>query len=380
MIRVLVVDDSAFMRKAISSMLSEDSDIQVIATARDGQDGVEKCQKLEPDVVTMDIEMPRLDGLSALKKIMDICPTPVIMCSSLTTDGSHETLRAMSDGAADFIAKDMSRQGLDIANIRDDLVSKVKAVARSVRFKHLRAKQRTLTKPVDGNTAPAKPTRKELRGGPQDAMPTFQSRAFDVVLIGSSTGGPPALEKVLTALPADLNVPIVIAQHMPLLFTKSLANRLSDMCAITVLHAEDGMPLLPGTALLSPGGSHGRIKRRINGAYQMCVSGEPASALYKPSVNELFYSGAKYAGSRVLAIVLTGMGDDGKIGATAIKQAGGQIIAQNEASCVVYGMPRAVTEADIVTARLEPTRIGETLRQLVTAPTPMADPDQRMAG
>ncbi len=350
--RILVVDDSAFMRRAISQMIASDPALTVVDTAYNGQDALEKIAKLQPDLVTLDIEMPVMDGMTALRKIQAL-PEPrpaVLMCSSLTKAGSHEALAAMTAGAADFIAKDASQVSLNITSIRDELIAKIKAIGAN-RRKSARGAAPFAAPATTATPAPTK-------------TPRLNAADFDVLLVGSSTGGPPALEKLLSPLPADFPLPIVIAQHMPALFTKSLSERLDHLCMVSVIQAAPGMPLHPGSVYIGEGGKHVRIVRSAAGRYALEVSDKPADALYKPSVNELFASGAKFAGARALAVVLTGMGDDGRIGATELKAKGGTILAQSAESCVVYGMPKAVNEAGLTIAALPPEQIGALLAQM----------------
>jgi len=352
-LRVLVVDDSAFMRRAITNMLKEDPGIEVVGTARDGKDAVSKVAELRPHVITLDIEMPEMDGLEALRRIRELPLTPipaVLMCSSLTTAGSREALKALNLGAADIIAKDASNYSANMDAMRDELVAKVKAIGKRVlRFGGCRSAVQAksgMIPTVSSNTA--KPSSASRIAGPGEmqnfntSSPALEPGRFDLIVIGSSTGGPPALEKILVTIAPQMQTPIVIAQHMPPVFTRSMASRLHDLCAIHVMHGEHGMPLYPGTATVIPGGQHGRVRMQRGGKLFLDIGPEPVSALYKPSVNELFASAATTTGARTLGVMLTGMGDDGKVGAAALKAAGGMIIAQDEATSVVWGMPRAV--------------------------------------
>jgi len=325
-------------------MIDSDPDLEVVDTARNGADGVEKAQRLKPDLVTLDIEMPVMDGLTALPEILK-SGAAVVMCSSLTTKGSEAALEALSAGAADVIAKDCSFASAEIDQIRDLLVSKLRAIG----------------------AARGAQTRGERRGvvSSSTAFELGES-GIDLVLIGSSTGGPPVLEEIISALPPELSVPVVIAQHMPGVFTKSMASRLDDKSAMTVVHADAVMPLLPGCVYVIQGGKHGKIKPAGTGRYSLRITDEPAGALYKPCINELFSSAATVARSRVLACVLTGMGDDGRLGAEQIRGAGGRVIAQEAATCVVYGMPKAVCDAGVAEAMLPPSAIALTIGRLVT--------------
>ncbi len=340
-IGVLVVDDSAFMRRAIQTMLSRQEGLTVLGAAQDGLEAVEACQRLQPDVVTLDIEMPRMDGLTALRQIKRVCRASVLMVSSLTTAGSVATFSALRSGADDFIAKDLSQVSLDIVKIESDLVAKVRQLG------------------IVSRTRATVP--KTIAVSSCDEPPKLRASHFDVVLIGSSTGGPPVLESILTALPAEFPLPVLVAQHMPLLFTRTMAQRLDEVCAMKVEHAAGGMRAEPGCVYIAPGGNHLRLRGLLGGVKLLEVSPRPTEALYKPSVNELFASAAKACAARCLAVVLTGMGDDGLEGGRTLHAAGGTILAQEPNSCVVYGMPRAVSQAGLITASLTPTQIAETL-------------------
>lgn len=325
MIRVVVVDDSAFMRKAISSMLANDPDIEVVGTARDGQQGIDMVRELSPDVVTMDVEMPVMDGLTALKRIMMEMPRPVIMISSLTVEGAEATLKALDAGAVDFIPKKLSRVSLEIIKIEEELRAKVKAVAKR-RFVRPRPQKAQHDCPWRGAAA--------------------TSRDKLVVAIGVSTGGPPAVQSILSQLPADFPACILIAQHMPAAFTGPFAKRLDSLSQLTVSEARDGDPVRPGLVYVAPGGTHLRL-RRDGMRHVVEVSREPAGALYKPSATELMASVADVAGNRALGVMLTGMGSDGLDGARRLKEAGGRLLAQSDSTCVVYGMPKAVVDAGL---------------------------------
>ncbi len=341
MIKVVVVDDSAFMRKAISTMLTKDPEIDVVATARDGEEGLEMIRRHDPDVVTLDIEMPRMDGLTALRHIMMEMPRPVLMVSSLTTEGAESTLKAMELGAVDFIPKQLSKVSLDIVKIEANLIAKVKAVAsRKLLLSRSRvaAVRPLVSAPAPQASAPGAPAR--------PAVAPSGSARRDVVAIGVSTGGPPAVQKILSALPADFPASIVIAQHMPQAFTGPFAKRLDGLCKISVKEAEAGDRLKPGCAFIAPGGQHLMLKQSVS-RVDLIVTPEPASALYKPSANVLITSVAESVGRRALGVILTGMGNDGMEGIRALKQKGGRALAQSDATCVVYGMPKAVVDAGL---------------------------------
>jgi len=349
--RVLIVDDSAVIRRTIRTLVEGEPDLEVVGMAHNGEEAVEMAARLRPDVITLDVEMPRMDGLSALRRIMRECPTGVIMCSTLTKEGSRETLQAMRLGAADFVAKSVGGAGVDMDRLRRELLRKIRAIGRG------RAQP-----PAPEPTQPLKdlpPPQRVSR-----VAPSFNPGDFDVVVVGSSTGGPPALETLLTRLPADLSAPIVIAQHMPGVFTAAMSERLDSVCALTVMHAQSGAPLLPGTVSIGEGGKHVFVVRAPSGRLALKVDREPEGSLYHPSVNLLFESAAQAVGRRTLGIVLTGMGEDGLEGGRALVGAGGTLLAQSEPTCVVYGMPKAVVDAGLARATLSPEELAWTLRRL----------------
>lgn len=335
--RVLIVDDSSFMRRALSRMLASDPGITVVGQAKDGKEGLDLALQLKPDVITLDIEMPEMDGLTTLRMIRARCPEPrpkVIMCSSLTHAGSHEALKALRLGAADVIGKEASDY-VSVDRMRDELLAKVRALA---------------------SGAPAPKHEPQLSSR---RLEPLSSAPCEIIAIGSSTGGPPVLETVLTALPAGVDVPVIVAQHMPALFTKSLSERLNQVCKLRVVHAEEGRRALePGHIYLIQGGKHGAVHRKAGRGFEVIVGDEPTSALYRPSVNLLLRSVGETAGAKGVGVVLTGMGEDGKEGGAVLHKSGGRIIAQSAATCVVYGMPRAVTEAGLASASLSPAEIG----------------------
>lgn len=372
MVKVLVVDDSAFMRNALSNMLSSDPDIQVVGTARDGLDALAKIKTLRPDIVTLDIEMPRMDGITALKHIMEENPLPVVMVSSLTEEGARETLEALELGALDFIPKNLHELSVNILKIKPILVDKIKVLSRhrvmrrrapqsapSARDKHLphgageHATSRTEEEP-----------RKHL-SMPEESRRVTADRRMGVLAIGTSTGGPKALQDILPLLPANFPVPIVIAQHMPHNFTGPFAARLNQLSQITVREAKEGDKLQPGLALIAPGGTNMRVKRTgaIDAVVKISESRE--EFIYCPSADALLMSLVESYPGRILAVVLTGMGHDGLVGARAVKQDGGRIFVQNEATCVVYGMPKAVADAGLADKILPlPSIAGEIINSI----------------
>jgi len=333
-IRVLVVDDSAFMRKALSKMLESDPEVQVVGTARDGLDALARVSELDPDLVTLDVEMPRMDGLEALRQIMATSPRPVLMVSSLTEEGADVTLRALDEGALDYLPKGIGSNVLDIVQIERTLREKVRALARR------RPSSLTPSRPAPMPT-PA----------PAGSRPPPGLGPARFVAVGASTGGPPALQKFFAGLPPGFPAPVVVVQHMPKAFTGPFARRLSGVGPLEVKEAETGDRLEPGRGFVAPGGSH-LVVRREGSHLVLKVTEHPADTLHKPSVDVTFRSFAEVVGRPTLAVILTGMGSDGMEGVRALKAQGSHAIAQAASSCVVYGMPRAVVEAGLADAVL----------------------------
>ena len=334
-IRVLVVDDSAFLRRAIPRILESHPEIEVIGTASNGQEALEKIKELQPDVITLDVVMPVMDGLTALKIIMRDMPTPVIMVSSLTTKGAKETLEALSLGAVDFISKPSGQISLDIDTVSDTLLKKIKAayvskVKIASQIDVTRQKFRDLMTDLSTGKVPPATI-------PTKAKDPVAGRSL--VAIATSTGGPAALQMLLPGLPADLNAGVVIVQHIASGFTLPLAERLDSLSKIKVREAKDGMPIRPGEALIAPAGIHLHVAS-ANGSLVIRLTQEPVNALHHPSADVLFQSIAKCCPKETCAVIMTGMGDDGARGMLAIQQAGGWTIAQDEATSVIYGMPR----------------------------------------
>ncbi len=342
-IRVLIVDDSPFMRKALERMLVAAEDIQVVGTARDGLDALEKIPQIKPDIVTLDVEMPRMDGLACLKKIMQDHPLPVLMVSSLTQEGAQATLEALALGALDFIPKESSLASGSILQIQQDLQEKVRKLARSPRFR--KPPSRPAPPPASiarpGFVAPAPAGVRPAPGG------VISGGMAELLAIGCSTGGPKALQDLLPALPKGLPVPCLIVQHMPASFTKPFAERLNSICQVDVKEAEQGETARPGTVYIAPGGIHLNYRQRgSQGIIELNT--EPADSLHKPSVDVLFNSIAQECSRQVLAMILTGMGSDGARGMQALKAKGAHTLAEAEESCVVYGMPKAAFERGCV--------------------------------
>ncbi len=356
-VRALVVDDSGFFRRRIVEILEEDPGIEVIGTAANGQEAVQKTLELKPDVITMDIEMPVMDGITAVRRIMAVRPTPVLMFSSLTYEGAQSTLDALEAGAVDFLPKRFDEFSRDRAEAKRMLRGRVLAVGRQQRqpaTARTLASSGTRRAAVAGRTAPAR----------APARPTVRRGDFRLVVIGSSTGGPVALQQVLTRLPANFAAPILLVQHMPASFTPAFAQRLNQQCRIEVKEAEDGELLRPGVAYLAPGGKQMELVQRGAQPRLQVSEGDPALH-YKPCVDVTLNSVAKVYAGKTLALILTGMGADGREGARALKQGGSTVWAQDEASCVIYGMPMAVVEAGLADQVLPLAEIGTSLANAV---------------
>ena len=345
MIKVLIVDDSAVVRQVLSAVLSKDPQIKVIATASDPIIAKDKMALEWPDVIVLDIEMPRMDGITFLKIIMAERPTPVVICSTLTEKGAETTLQAMAAGAVCYVTK--PKLGLKdfLADSATELINNVRVAAQS----RPRRFVSTVARPLE-----------QLRSLPVSAA-AMAHTTERIVAIGTSTGGTQALEVVLTALPR-VTPGIVIVQHMPEKFTASFANRLNDLCAVEVREAKEGDRVIPGCALIAPGGLHMRLTR--SGAYyHVNVLDGPPVNRHKPSVDVLFKSVAQIAGRNALGIIMTGMGDDGARGLRDMHDAGAYTLAQDEASCVVFGMPKEAIKLDAVDAEQPLERIaGEIMR------------------
>jgi len=356
-IRVLIVDDSVVIRRMISDCLAADPDLEVVGTAADGHIGLAKITQLNPDIVTLDMEMPVMDGLETLKALRQTHPKlPVIMFSTLTERGASATLDALALGANDYVTKPANVGSVNAAmqRIREDLVPKIKGLCRRP-------------------TVPA--TKPLLRPSlPATASTTGPSR-IDVVAIGVSTGGPNALAAMLPGLAAQFPVPVVIVQHMPPLFTRLLAERISTLPGLRAREGADGVALSAGDIWIAPGGFHMEVEKGATGTRLHLHEGPPECSC-RPAVDVLFRSVARVFGPRALAVVLTGMGQDGMLGSQAIREAGGQVLAQDEASSVVWGMPGAVTEAGLAHKVLPLNQIAEEINRQVMTGTPRLRPFQ----
>ncbi|QQQ49016.1 chemotaxis response regulator protein-glutamate methylesterase [Pseudomonas syringae] len=382
-VKVLVVDDSGFFRRRVTEILSSDPNIVVVGTATNGKEAIEQALALKPDVITMDYEMPMMDGITAVRHIMQRIPTPVLMFSSLTHEGARVTLDALDAGAVDFLPKNFEDISRNPQKVKQLLCEKINSISRS---------NRRSSGFGSASAAPAAPALSTLSSraaapapAPARAVPsrtatsaaapaasahhapahpttsgTAKRKAYKLVAIGTSTGGPVALQRVLTQLPANFPAPLVLIQHMPAAFTKAFAERLDKLCKISVKEAEDGDVLRPGLALLAPGGKQMMVDGR--GTVKILPGDERLN--YKPCVDITFGSAAKSYGDKVLSVVLTGMGADGREGARLLKQAGSTVWAQDEASCVIYGMPMAIVKAELADAIYSLDDIG---RHLVEA-------------
>lgn len=400
------------MRSAIVALLEKDPEITVCGTAKDGQDCLAKVAQLQPDIITLDVEMPRMDGLTTLKELMRTSPLPVLMVSSLTAEGAETTLKALEYGALDFIAK---VSGADQEDFGVELRHKVKSIARRKAFLRLRYTRTNLeagrgsslsssaggssssslgsaarpsslssglsrtsgTSSLSGSSSLSSRQSTTPRPSLRSASPAAGAGApaaggiirpcsgtHDIVVIGVSTGGPPVVQKILSALPANFPACILVAQHMPATFTGPFAKRLDSVCQISVTEAVNGDKIQNGHAYVCPGGKHIGIQMR-GPLPEVLVTTEPTSALYKPSVNVLMETAGNGLGRRVLGVMLTGMGSDGCEGAKVLKQRGGYLIAQNEASCVVYGMPKAVVDAGLADQILDVDDIAKAIMACV---------------
>lgn len=344
--KVLVVDDSSFFRRRVSDIINSDSNLTVIDVAVNGEEAVSKAKKLKPDVITMDIEMPVLNGIDAVKQIMANSPTSILMFSSLTHQGAKATLEALDAGALDFLPKKFN----EIAKNSSDAGSLLKQRVLEL------ARQKPSRKPLANfsTSSRLKPIEKT------STLPKVQSRVqnkvsgkeYKLLAIGTSTGGPVALQKILSQLPANFPLPIVMVQHMPAAFTAAFASRLNSLCEISVKEAAHGDILKPGCAYLAPGGKQMVIEGSKNNSKIKIVEDDSLRIAFKPSVDFTFGSAAKVFSDSTLAIILTGMGSDGKEGAKMLKSKGSTIWSQDEETCVVYGMPQAVASAGISSLEL----------------------------
>ena len=360
-VSVLVVDDSGFFRKRLTEILTASGQIKVVGVATNGREGVELAEKLRPDVITMDYEMPVMDGITAVREIMKRHPAPVMMFSSLTYEGARVTLDALEAGAVDFLPKNFEEIARDSSQLQKILIERVLDVAGSRPGAKPSAPPPTAPPPSPRSPSPARrsvperpavPDRSSRPSAPEPEAPARRSirrgpaKHYSVVAIGTSTGGPVALQRVLMALPAGFPAPVVLVQHMPASFTPAFAERLNKLCQIQVRQAEDGEMLKPGVALLAPGGKQMMIENRGGQGRVRILPGDDRLN-YKPCVDVTFGSLARSFPGKTLGLILTGMGSDGKEGCRLMKQSGSDIWSQDEKTSVIYGMPMAVAKAGL---------------------------------
>lgn len=341
-IRVLIIDDSAFMRKMITEILESDQRIEVVGIAKNGKEGLRKINELSPDVVTLDVEMPVMDGMTTLETIMIESPLPVVMLASKSPKGSQDIIQAISKSAVDFILKPSGPISLDIHHIKEKIIEKV-----------IIASQAKLQKPItmshETNDHPYSPEHRET-----------------IFVIGSSTGGPRALQRILTELPSNFPAPILIVQHMPTGFTRPLANRLNSLSAIQIKEATDGEKLKKGVAYIAPGDFHMRVQH-MNNSFSIKLTKNPDNIIYRPAVDVLFQSIATLKKVNKIAIILTGMGKDGTEGIKKIKDKDSHaiVIAESEESAIIYGMPKAAISSGYVDQIIHLHKIAPLMQQLV---------------
>jgi two-component system, chemotaxis family, protein-glutamate methylesterase/glutaminase len=343
-IRVLVVDDSAYVRKVVSQMLARSPSIEVVGTARDGAEALERVVELRPDVVTCDLNMPVLDGVGFVRQQMARRPLPIVLIS-IAAESGEQVLAALDAGAIDFVQKPTALATERLMDMSEELVEKVKGAAA--------APVGRLPVPLDRPAAALPPM--EVPRGP---------RTVDVVVLGISTGGPQGLKRVIPRLPADFPVPIAIVLHMPVGYTEAYARNLDAGCALQVVEAGDGLPVAPGVVLLAPAGRHLTF-RRSGDTIVTHLDIRPLDTPHRPSVDVLFQSAAEVYDSRVLGVVMTGMGADGREGAAWIKARGGRVLTEAEDTCVVYGMPRSIVEAGLSDAVVPIDEMAEAIMERV---------------
>ena len=339
LVRVLIVDDSAYVRKVIRQMLSRNPFLEVVGAARDGTEALELVQELKPDVVTCDLIMPELDGIGFIRAQMARQPVPIVVVS-VASESGELVLAALDAGAVDFVQKPTALATDRLLEIGEELVGKVKTAATA--------------RPSISREAPMAVARSAAA-----------SHAFDIVVIGISTGGPQALKLLIPSLPAELAVPIAIVLHMPVGYTELYARKLNEQSALHVIEAQGGEIVAAGTVYIAPAGRHLTLRRNITGQVITFLDVRPLDTPYRPSVDTLFHSAADAYGARVLGIVMTGMGSDGREGAAWIKAKGGVVLTESEASCVVYGMPRSIVEAGLSDAEIMLDRMAEAVLERI---------------
>lgn len=360
-IRVLVVDDSGFFRRRLCEMINSTDDLEVIGTAADGREAIAKARELNPDVITMDYEMPVMDGITAVREITKAQGIPVLMFSSLTYEGARVTLDALEAGAVDYLPKNFEEISRHTEEIKKTLHDRIVTVARSRAGLRYPSRAQFDVPVMAPATAPVTAPVTASVTAPATARGITRKPAL--VIIGASTGGPMALQQLLVKLPGSFPLPILLVQHMPATFTRAFAERLDRLCNIRVMEAMDGQQLQPGCAYLAPGGKQMLVDSRNQGMVRIVPGDERLH--YKPSVDVTFGSAANEFGGRVLAMVLTGMGSDGREGARMLRSHGARIWVQDEASCVIYGMPAAVAKAGLADEELSLDRLAQRLLEEV---------------
>lgn len=385
-IAVLVVDDSSVMRRSISILLESDPQFFIVGIARNGIDAIEKVQRFKPDIVTMDIEMPEMDGLEALKKIMELCPVPVVMLSNHTEEGAKTTIKALELGAVDFFLKSVLVESEVSSETVKSFLASIKAIAEHWKTAGELIKGQTIARQAEsqhhqtgteikekiaGVEAKAKKTlevftleEKGLDSLKQlaEAKISLPHPRTDILVIGCSTGGPSALQAVLPKFPKNVDFPIIVVQHMPPGFTGPLAERFNSICQLSVKEAVDGEALLPGVIYIAPAGFQTYTKRRADGKVILSVDvSSPIETSYAPSVNVTLLSAVSVYKDRLLAVVMTGMGNDGLIGCQEVKRLGGRVVVEAEESCIVYGMPRVIFEAGLADIQVPLPKIYEAI-------------------
>ncbi len=363
MIRVMVVDDSPLVRRIATDILSAETDIAVVATAATAEFALAKLDREQPDVITLDMEMPGMGGLEAIRRIMAQRATPIVVLSAHARRGAELTLQALEAGAVEFVLKPESSLSGGLPAVARELVDRVREAARST----VHARPATATPAAALGPAPAAAPAAATSAGP--AAAPVDGTGFDIVAIGTSTGGPVALKEVLAALPADFPVPVVVVQHMPPVFTKAFADRLNSVCAVRVKEAANGDPLLPGTVLVAPGALHLTVSRAGGTPRVVVEVGEPVSG-HRPSVDVLIRSVAEAYGARALGVIMTGMGRDGADALRELHRRGGRVLAQDEGSSVIYGMNREVIQNGDADEVLPLERIGPRMDALARGAPP----------
>lgn len=332
-IKIIVVDDSAFMRKAISDMIESEKNFEVIAKLRDGKELIEKVDKYNPDLITLDLHMRELDGLATLKELKKLGKSyPIIMLSSATTEGSELTLECLDNGAISFITKPSGSISLDIAKVQEDLIEEIKSITSNIKSRRVSSFFSNRSRNLNSIT--------EKNINEENTSFNLKNKKIDAVLIGASTGGPKALQEVLTKLPYNLGVPVLVVQHMPEGFTKVFAERLNKICNMKVVEAEEGMSINKDTIYIAKGGYHMTVAANST----IHLNEEPPIWGVRPAVDKLFDSAVKVYKSNILSIILTGMGKDGAGGTIRVKDSGGVTISEDKSTCTIYGMPKAAFE------------------------------------